>query len=536
MAAATPDTNLAALTPPVAPHAPHKWLIALAVMLGATLEVLDSSIVNVSLPHMQGTFSASVDEIAWVLTSYLVANGVMIPMTGWISARFGRKRYFLFSVATFVVASTLCGAARSLDEIIVFRLLQGLAGAAMIPSSQAILMETFPPQEQQMAMAMWGVGLMVAPILGPTVGGWITDNWSWRWTFYINVPLGAVAFLMVSTFVHDPSYLRTRHRGASIDYVAITYLVLCLGLAQVVFDRGERADWFNSNWVIWATAVSAAATLLLIIRELRIPEPILEFRFMAIPQFATAVFLVVMHSFILFGTGVLNPLFLQEFMGYTAWKAGLIMAPRALAAMTSMMITGQIARRGIDNKRLIGVGFTLMSIGLWRMSHWNLQIGMTRVIADSIVLGLGLGICFPILSAAALTCVPRERMGFASSLYNMMRNNGAAFGIAWLTSMLVHNQNIHQAYLVQHFSVFDAWRMGAQSAHAPGSPSFNLATQMVTGQKQSLGMVYGTIQQQSAMLAFNDIYRMLTVMAALMIPSFLLFRSQRPAGPAPAAH
>ena len=531
-ASSTPQT----LAPP-SPHSEqHKWLIALAVVLGATLEVLDSSIVNVSLPHMQGSFSASVDEIAWVLTSYLVANGVMIPMTGWISSRFGRKRYFLFSIASFVAASTLCGAARTLDQMVVFRLIQGLAGAAMIPSSQAILMETFPPEEQQLAMAMWGVALMVAPILGPTVGGWITDNWNWRWNFYINVPIGAIAFAMASTFVHDPAYLRTRSRSGSVDYIAIIYLVLCLGLMQVIFDRGERADWFNSSWVVWAAIVSGVATVLLVVRELRSPEPILELHFFAIRQFAVSVTLIVMLSFILFGTGLLNPIFLQEFMGYTAWKAGLVMAPRALAAMTAMMFTGQVARRGIDTKRFIGVSFCFMTIGLWRMSHWNLDVAMTRVIGDSIVLGLGLGMCFPILSTAALMCVPRERMGFASSLYNMMRNSGAAIGIAYLTSRLVHNQNIHQSYLVQHFSVFDAWRVSEMPPHLPGAPSFNFVAQMVTNQRQQLGMVYGAIQQQSAMLAFNDLYRILTLIALVMVPSFVLFRGAKTSGPAPAAH
>ena len=234
-------------------HGPptHKWLIALAVMLGCALEVLDTTIVNVALPHMQGSFSASIDEIAWVLTSYLVANGIMIPMTGWISSRYGRKRYFLTSVLVFVGASALCGAARTLDEMVVFRLIQGAAGAAMIPSSQAIMMESFPPQEQQMAMAMWGMGLMVAPIAGPTLGGWITDNLNWRWNFYINVPIGAIAFLMVSTFVHDPAYLRERRRrGGKVDYAGIVLLVLSLGLMQIVLDRGQRADWFAARWVV----------------------------------------------------------------------------------------------------------------------------------------------------------------------------------------------------------------------------------------------------------------------------------------------
>src|ERR1700736_4804480 len=264
----------------------HKWLIALAVMLGTTLEVLDSSIVNVSLPHMQGTFSASVDEIAWVLTSYLVANGVMIPMTGWISSRFGRKRYFLFSVFVFVLASAFCGAARSLGQMVVFRLLQGAAGAAMIPSSQAILMETFPPQEQEMGMAVWGMGLMVAPILGPTLGGWITDNWNWRWNFYINLPLGAIAFFMVSVFVHDPPFMRERRaRGGHVDYLGMLYLVISLGLLQIVLDRGQRADWFAAPWVVWTSLLSAAALLILAINELRIADPILDLRILKIKVF-----------------------------------------------------------------------------------------------------------------------------------------------------------------------------------------------------------------------------------------------------------
>jgi DHA2 family multidrug resistance protein len=240
----------------------HRWLIALAVMLGTTLEVLDTSIVNVALPHMQGSFSASLDEISWVVTSYLVANGIMIPMTGWISSRFGRKRYFLTSVTIFVAASMLCGAAQSLQQMVFFRLIQGMAGAAMIPSSQAILMETFPPEEQQLAMAVWGMGLMVAPILGPTLGGWITDNWSWRWNFYINLPIGMIAIAMVSAFVHDPHYLAGR-RGRKVDYAGILLLIIALGLMQIVVDRGERADWFNSPWVVYATAASAIGFVVL---------------------------------------------------------------------------------------------------------------------------------------------------------------------------------------------------------------------------------------------------------------------------------
>src|SRR6202795_3001588 len=247
----------------------RKWTLAFWVMLGAVLEVRDSSIVNVSLPHMQGSFSASVDEIAWVVTSYLVAAGIMIPMTGWIAERFGRKRYFVASITMFVAASALCGVAQSLNQIVFFRLLQGAAGAAMMPISQAVLMETFPPREQMMAMAVWGIGMMVAPIMGPTIGGYITDAWSWRWNFYINVPIGTLAAFMVYRFLEDPPYMRVHKKGTRIDWVGILCLVVSLGVGEIVLERGERSDWFQAPWVCYSTLLAVAALALLIFNELK---------------------------------------------------------------------------------------------------------------------------------------------------------------------------------------------------------------------------------------------------------------------------
>ena len=511
-------------TPQIAPALPsHKWLVALAVMIGCAIEVIDSSIVNVSLPHMQGSFSASLDEIAWVLTSYIVANSIMIPMTGWISSRVGRKRYFLTSVCAFVAASTLCGAARSLGQIVFFRLLQGVAGAAMIPSSQAILMETFPAAEQQMAMATWGVGMLFIPILGPTVGGWITDNWNWRWNFYINVPLGTLAFVMVSTFVHDPHYFQ-RRRDGRVDYSGLLLLVVWVGLMQIVADRGQRSDWFAAPWVVWASLISGGALLLLVFRELRFSQPILDLRILKKPLFSIAVCLTIVHSFLLFGTGLLLPIFLQEFMGYSAWKAGLVMAPRAVGGITSMLFVGQVARAGYDNKRLIGLSFSLVALGLWLISRWNLEIGMWQMIWTNVILGLGFGMSFPILSAAALSTIERERMGYATSLFNMLTQQGRAIGIAFMTNMLVRSQQIHQARLVEHFSVFDAWRLSNMGARGPGSLGFHYLPQIITGQKQGLGMVYEAVQAQAAMLAFNDIYRLFAIVTVVMIPSFLILR------------
>jgi len=510
----------------------HKWLIAIAVMVGTILEVLDTSIVNVALPHMQGSFSASVDEITWVVTSYLVANGVMIPMTGWIASRFGRKRYFLVSVLFFVLASAVCGAAQTLDQMVVFRLLQGIAGAAMIPCSQAILMETFPPEEQAMAMATWGIGLMVAPIMGPTLGGWITDNWSWRWNFYINIPTGLAAFLMVSTFVHDPVYLRRdRRAGGKVDYMGIAFLVVGLGLLQVILDRGERSDWFAAPWVIYATLIAVGAFLGLIIRELRFSEPILDLRMFKHRDFTLSVFLILIMVLAVFANLLLNPVFLQEYMGYSASMAGVAMAPRAFGSLISMFLIGQLARRRIDTRPLLAIGFCLMSFGMWAMSKWTMNVSLWQVCWPTVPFGMGSGLIFPTLSAKSLSCVARERMGYASSLFNMMRNTGSALGISVVINLLTRHEQIHQAYLVQHFSVFESWKLSQIAPRVPGGFSASMMGQ--GGQGQGLAMVYRLIQSQAAMLSFNDIYRMLCVLLLLMVPvTFLLGRTQGPTGAA----
>jgi DHA2 family multidrug resistance protein len=500
----------------------HKWLIALAVMLGTVLEILDSSIVNVSLPHMQGSFSASVDEVTWVVTSYLVANGIMIPLTGWISARFGRKRYFMFSVSTFVIASAMCGAARTLDQMVIFRLLQGFAGAAMAPSSQAIMMETFPPQEQQLAMATWSLGLMVAPVAGPTVGGWITDNWSWRWNFYINVPIGLIATLMVYTFLHDPPYLKVQ-RGLKVDYLGIACLTTGLGLMQLVVDRGQRADWFSTPWVTYATAGCVIALLIFTWQELHFPDPVVDLRMFKYPMFTVTVVLTVMLSFAQYGASLLNPIFLQEYMGYTAWRAGLALAPRAFGTVFSLILVGQLARYGFNTRRFIGPAFVITAVALWMMSHWNAQISMWHVTGPVILQGIGTGLVFPQLSAISLAAVARERMGYASSLFNMMRNTGAAIGISFLTSLFIDQQQLHQSRLAEHFSIFDAWRMSQQSPRLPGAPTFEIR-RLQTGHKEGLAMVYAVIQSQAAVLAFNDLYRLLAGLLIAMIPFYFVLR------------
>jgi MFS transporter, DHA2 family, multidrug resistance protein len=516
--------------------AAHKWLVAVAVMLGATLEVLDTSIVNVSLPHMQGSFSASRDEITWILTSYIVANGIMIPLTGWISARFGRKRYFLFSVVVFVIASGLCGAADTLVQMVIFRLIQGAAGAAMIPSSQAIMMETFPPEEQGLAMSVWGMGLLTSPMLGPTLGGWITYNWSWRWNFYINLPIGIFAAIMVFIFVHDPEHIRkSQARARRIDYLGIAYLALGLGLLQIVLDRGQRADWFNATWVCAFTVIAVLALVMLVYRELHFSDPILDLRIMAIPLFDISVMLILIMMLVVFGMNLLNPLFFQELLGYSPWESGIAVLPRGFGTLAGMFAIGQLSRRAFDTRWLVGLGFVLMAYALWSMSHWTLDVGISHVRFAMILSGLGSGLIFPAMSAATLACVARERMGYAASLYNMMRNTGSAIGISLVTNMLSSREQLHQAYLTQHFTSFDAWRLDQAAPLMPGAPHFHMMNGLMAQQAQGLAMVYRIVQQQASLLAYNDIYRTLALAAAIFSPGFLLLKRTRPGGSS-AAH
>jgi DHA2 family multidrug resistance protein len=506
----------------------RKWIIAFSVMLGTVLEVLDSSIVNVSLPHMQGSFSASVDEIAWVVTSYLVAAGIMIPMTGWIAERFGRKRYFVASITMFIVSSALCGVAQSLNQIVFFRLMQGAAGAAMMPLSQAILMETFPPREQAMAMAVWGIGMMVAPIMGPTIGGYITDAWSWRWNFYINVPIGTLAAFMVYRFVDDPSYMRNLRRGR-IDLLGIACLFITLGLGEIVLDRGERADWFTSPWVVYCTAAALISLAILIYHELHTEDPVVDLSILENLNFTLPVVLIIFLTFTLYGTAILNPVFLQETLGYTASKAGLVMAPRGFGTMFSMIILGTYARRGGDIRPLVGIGFILVAIAMWRMSGLNLASDVRRIVWPTVIQGVGTGLIFPGLSAAALSSMEKFKMGRAASLYSVTRNLGAAIGTSYLTTLLIHRQQINQSNLVEHITVFTLPHM-----QMPGG--LNMGNEFAMGHKHGMAMLYGMVQRQAAMLSFNDIYRDLTVLMLILVPTFLFLKRDTRNLPAEAVH
>jgi DHA2 family multidrug resistance protein len=504
----------------------RKWLIAISVMLGTILEVLDTSIVNVALPHMQGAFSASVDEITWVLTSYLVANGIVIPISGWLSATFGRKRYFIGSILTFTFASMLCGAAPDLRTMVVCRVLQGLAGAAMVPSSQAILMETFPPDEQPTAIATWGIGLMVAPIIGPTLGGWITDSYTWRWCFYINLPFGLLAALMASRFLEEPHYLRGQRRR--IDLVGIALLVIGIGALQIVLDRGERADWFDAGWVRAFTATAVVAIGAFAVWELHTPEPVVKLRLLRDRAFATGCSLIGLLAFVLFGSLVLWPLYLQNLMGYNATQAGWAMAPRGIATALAMFTVGRLSRR-IDPRLLIAFGVLVLAFAQMRMSHFYLGLGWWQIVAPSLLQGAGMGFIFTLLSTTSLARLPREEMSSAASIYNLMRNMGASFGIAILGTLLVRRGQYHQAVLAGWSSPLHPPFRQALDALTTGTATHGLHLDM----PHALALLYAQLQAQATMLAFDDCFLVAGIVALGILVGLLVMPYTRPAAGAP---
>jgi DHA2 family multidrug resistance protein len=495
----------------------HKWLVAGALMLGSMLIGLDMSIVNVALPYMQSSFHVGVDRITWVVTSYFAAVGVVLPLTGWIAARIGRKRYLFSSIVVFVIASALCGVAQGIGQMVLFRILQGAAGAAMMPISQAILLETFPAEEHTLAMTTYGLGTMWAPVLGPTIGGWITVYWSWRWNFYINLPTGALAAIMVYVFVHDPSYLRQQRGRGKVDYLGIICVALALGLFQIVLGRGGLSGWFAARWVCYATFVSAAAMVVLVIHELRCAEPVIDFRILKGFGFTLAVMLICLQSLALFSVNLLNPLFMETVLGYSAWRAGLAVAPRGLGVIVALLAVGQLSRRRIEMRPVISIGFALAAWQVWRMGHWAIDAGEAQVLLPIFLFGLGLGSVFPTITALGLGQIKRERMGFATSLFGMIINTGAAVGIAGVSNALTSRHVLHQAQLTAYFGLLDSFAKAGATSAMPIS---------------RLNLLQHSITTQAWLWAYHDIYRVIGALLLFLAPWCLLLPSAAAGRPA----
>lgn len=510
----------------------NPWLIAASVMLATFMEVLDTSVANVALPHIAGNLSATTEEATWVLTSYLVSNAIILPATAWLTTFFGRKRFLIVCIAIFTISSAMCGAATSLGMLIVARILQGAGGGALQPIAQSVLLESFPPEKRGSAMAIYGLGVVVAPIIGPTLGGWITDNYSWRWIFYINLPVGMLAILMANMFVEDPPYIRSRKPGR-IDYIGFGLMALGLAALQLVLDKGQEEDWFSSNWIIWVTILAGSALIAFIIWELKTKEPIVNLRVFKNRNFAVGTLLIASVGIVLYGSTALLPLFLQTLLGYPAVQSGMAVSPRGFGSILSMLIVGRLIGK-IDGRMLIMFGFAVLAFSTNMYAGLNLQIASSNVVWPSVISGFAMGFVFVPLTTMTMGTLSNEQMANASGLYNLMRNTGGSIGIAMVTTFLARGAQVHQAAMTSHLTPYDpAFRermqqiMAAVGARGGGGGG--------QAMQQAYATIYGVLARQAMLMSYIDNFRLLAFLCVLCIPTALLFRRVRARGGASVA-
>jgi len=499
----------------------NPWIVAISVMLGTFMEVLDTTVVNVSLPHIAGSLSASTDEATWVLTSYLVANAIVLPLTGWLANYFGRRRILLVSVAGFTCFSFLCGIAPNLPALIVFRIFQGATGGGLQPLSQAILLEAFPPEKRGKAMAFWALGIVVAPMLGPVLGGWITDSYSWRWLFYINLPIGVAAVVMAMLFIFDPPYIR--RRAQSVDYWGIGYLALGIGALQIMLDKGQEEDWFGSHFITILAVLAIAGLLFFVIRELVARDPVVQLRVFKIGTYTTGVFLMTVLGFVLYGSTVLIPLWLQTLMGYSALQAGMAMLPRGLGSFLFMPVVGMLMTK-IEPRKLLGAGLIICSYSLYQLSRLNLNAGYWDIFWPQLLQGSSLGLLFVPLTTVTNDPIPKQEIGNATSLFNLMRNIGASIGIASVTTLVARHSQAHTNDLVQFVSSLNPTARATFEAMKNGLMAQGMDA--VTAGQQAYAAMFGMVQQQAAMMSYIDVFFLLSILFISMLP--LIFLMKKP--------
>jgi MFS transporter, DHA2 family, multidrug resistance protein len=503
----------------------NPWIVAISVMLGTFMEVLDTTVVNVSLPHIAGNLSASTDEATWVLTSYLVANAIILPMTGWLANRFGRRNLLLLSVFGFTCFSFLCGIAPNLPLLIVFRVFQGATGGGLQPLSQAILMEAFPPEKRAKAMAFWALGIVVAPMLGPVLGGWITDSYSWRWLFYINIPVGIAAVVMVSLFIFDPPYIR-RGKGG-VDYWGIGLMAVGIGALQIMLDKGQEADWFGSRFIQVLSVLTVVGLTAFVLRELRTEHPIVHLSVFKNTTFATGVFLMTVLGFVLYGSTVLLPLWLQTLMGYSAMQAGMAMLPRGLGSFLFMPVVGILMSK-IEPRKLLGTGLVVSAFSLFSLSRLNLNAGYWDIFWPQLLQGTAMGLLFVPLTTLTNGGIPKEEMGNATSLFNLMRNMGASIGIAGVTATVARHSQTHINVLSAHVTSGDPPAVAMFNSLKSGMMAHGMDA--ATAANQAYAAMFGLVERHAAMLSYVDVFRLLAAMFILVLPLILIMRKPQGAG------
>jgi MFS transporter, DHA2 family, multidrug resistance protein len=498
--------------------APHKYLIAFAVVLAALMQVIDSSIVNVALPDMMGNLGASLDEIAWVSTGYILASVIIIPLTGWLGEFFGRKRYFVGSIIIFTIASFLCGASHSLGALVFWRVVQGLGGGALMTVSQAVLFESFPRKEAGTAMALFGLGVMVGPTIGPTLGGWLTDNYGWPWIFYVNLPVGVLAAAMIIGYVHDPEYQR---RPPSIDYMGIALLAVSVGSLQYLLEQGQREDWFDSRFMIFLAVTGIITGAWLVWRELTIDEPVIDFRVLRHRQMWVGTLLGVVMGVGLFASVFTLPVFLQGNLRMTAQQTGIVLLPGALATAVSMAVVGRLTNK-FDPRALITIGALLFAAAMFKLSRITGESGSSDFFWALIMRGFGLGMMFVPLTTVTLAELNPRELGQGSGLYNFFRQLGGSLGIAGIATLLSHYTAQFRATLAEHIAVGDPVTMNrvdmlTRAMVARGADQW-------TARQRALELLDRQLMAQASVIAYSRIYILSAALILALIPLLVLIR------------
>jgi DHA2 family multidrug resistance protein len=500
----------------------NRWIVSLSVVFATFMEVLDTTVVNVSLPHIAGSMSSTVEEGTWTLTSYLVANAIILPMTGWLARQFGRKRLLLAAIIGFTSASFMCGLAPNLATLIIFRVIQGAAGGTMQPLSQAIMLEAFPPEDRGKAMAFWALCIVTAPILGPVIGGWLTDAYSWRWVFYINIPVGIISFVMTKTFVFDPSYLR--RQSQKIDYWGIGMLAVGMGALQIMLDKGQQEDWFSSNMITILAIIAAVLLIAFIFYEIYAKNPILDLQVFRDRSYAIGVLMMTTVGFVLYGSLVLLPIILQTLLGYPALQSGIAMAPRGIGSLIFMPIIGLIIGR-VGARKIMATGIVLCACSLFWFGFLNLDAGYWDFFWPQFIQGMSMSMLFIPLTTISMNAIRKEDMGNATSIFNLMRNIGGSIGIATAATMLERNRQVHTNILGTHITAYSQQTQQMMSQFR--SAMMASGSDAVTATQKAQAMLFGMVQRQATMLSFLDLMRAFGGFFILLLPLILLTRPPR---------
>ncbi|HEU5359308.1 MAG TPA: DHA2 family efflux MFS transporter permease subunit [Gemmatimonadales bacterium] len=498
--------------------APGKWTITGTVLTGTMIAVLDSSIVNVALPNMAGTLGATIEEITWVVTAYILANVIIMPIIGMLSAHLGRKNIYLASVVTFTLASMACGAARSMPFIIFFRVLQGLGGGVLITVSQAILRETFPAEEQGLAMGIYGMGVVLAPAFGPTLGGWLTDTYSWPWIFYINVPIGIINIILVQRYIFDPPYLS--HDKGPIDFLGVGLLTVGLGSFQLMLEKGQEKDWFDSSFIVWLAFIAAVGMAVFIWRELETDHPAVDLRLLTNRPFTAATSLGGILGMGLYASLFILPLFLQNNLGYPAMKSGLALMPRSLAMAVGMPLAGRFYNK-LGPKVLIAAGLLVSAYSFWALGQLSPDTGFWDIFIPQMWQGVGFSLLFVALSTAALATIERRQMTAAAGLYNVVRQVFGSIGIAIAATQITAGVDRSYAVLSEHVTAYDPATRHWLAAVTAGMMR-RFGTDLAMAREKALALLHGSLMSQAAVIAYNRVFLLIAISFILALPLVLL--------------